>query len=76
VGSVTTRAIQSRHASTEFRLIPQVKRAHAWAQSSLPAAVTGAIRGLNKSGTLNEIENLPKRWDAVNEKQGDYLEGL
>jgi hypothetical protein len=33
-------------------------------------AVTRAIRGLKKSGTLNGIENLPKRWDAVNEKQG------
>jgi len=42
----------------------------------VPAAVTRAIRGLNKSGTLNGITNLPKRWDAVIEKQGDYTEGL
>ena len=40
------------------------------------AAVTRAIRGLNKSGNLNGIENLPKCWDAVIEKQGDYIEGL
>jgi hypothetical protein len=40
------------------------------------AAVTWAIWGLNKSGTLNGIANLPKRWDAVIEKQGDYNEGL
>jgi len=40
------------------------------------AAVTRAIRGLKKSGTLNGIANLPKRWDAVIEKQGDYIEGL
>jgi hypothetical protein len=40
------------------------------------AAVTRAIRGLNKSGTLNGIANLPKRWDAVIEKQGVYIEGL
>jgi transposase len=40
------------------------------------AAVTRAIRGLNKSGTLNRIANVPKRWDAVIEKQGEYIEGL
>jgi hypothetical protein len=40
------------------------------------AAVTRAIRGLNKSGTLNGIANLSKRWDAVTEKLGDYIEGL
>ena len=40
------------------------------------AAVTQAIRGLNKSGTINGIANLPKRRDAVIEKQGDYIEGL
>ena len=40
------------------------------------AAVTRPTRGLKKSGTLNGIENLPKRWDAVIEKQADYIEGL
>ena len=40
------------------------------------AAVTRAIRGLNKSGTLNGIVYLSKLWDAVIEKQGDYIEGL
>jgi len=34
------------------------------------------IRGLNKSGTLNGIANLPKHWDKVIEKQGDSIEGL
>jgi len=38
--------------------------------------VTRAIRGLNKSGTLSGIAHLPKRWNAVIEKQGDYIEGL
>jgi transposase len=38
-------------------------------------AVTQTIQGLNKSGTLNGIANLPKCWDAVIEKQGDYTEG-
>jgi hypothetical protein len=40
------------------------------------AAVTWAIRRLNKSGTLNGITNLPKCWDAIIEKQEDYVEGL
>jgi hypothetical protein len=34
--------------------------------------VTQAIRRLNKTGTLNGIAYLPKCWDAVIEKQGDY----
>jgi hypothetical protein len=34
------------------------------------AVIIQAIRGLNKSGTLNGIANLPKCWDAVSEKQG------
>ena len=42
----------------------------------VPAAVTRAIRGLNKRGTLNGTANLPKRWDTFIEKQGDYTEGL
>jgi hypothetical protein len=40
------------------------------------AAVTRTIRGLNKSGTLNGMANLPKRWDAAIEKRGDYIEGV
>jgi len=40
------------------------------------ALVTRAIRGLNKSGTLNGIADLPKCWDVVIEEQGDYIEGL
>jgi hypothetical protein len=27
-----------------------------------------------KSGALDGIANLPKRWDAVIEKQGDFLQ--
>jgi hypothetical protein len=37
------------------------------------AAVTRAIRQLNESGTLNGTANLPKRRDAVTDKQEDYL---
>jgi hypothetical protein len=36
------------------------------------ASVTQTIRGLNKSGTLNGIANLPKQQDAVIAKQGYY----
>ena len=34
------------------------------------AAVTRAIRGLNKSGTLNGTANLPKCWDVVIDSRG------
>jgi len=40
------------------------------------AAVTRAILGLNKSGTLNGIASLPKHWDAIIVKQGGYIEGM
>jgi len=61
----------------DFDLFPKLKepmRGHRFSSlEEVPAAVT---RELKKSGTLNGIENLPKRWDAVIEKQGDYIEGL
>jgi hypothetical protein len=64
----------------DFDLFPKLKepmRGHHFSSlEEVSAAVTRAIRGLNKSGTLNGIGNLPKRWDAVTEKQGDYIEGL
>ena len=64
----------------DFDLFPKLKEAmRGRCFSSLEevsAAVTRAIRGLNKSGTLNGIANLTKRWDAVTEKQRDYTEGL
>jgi hypothetical protein len=31
---------------------------------------------VKKSGNLNGIANIPKRWEAVVRKQGDYIEGL
>ena len=37
---------------------------------------TRAIRHMNVSGVLDGIIMLPKRWDSVIEKQGDYNEGL
>jgi len=64
----------------DFNLFPKLKEPmRGYCFSSLEevsAAVTRAIRGLNKSGTLNGTANLPKRWDAVIEKQGYYTEGL
>jgi len=64
----------------DFDLFPKLKeprRGHRFSSlEEVSAAVTQAIRGMKKSGTLNGIENLPKRWDAVIEKQGDYVEGL
>ena len=64
----------------DFDLFPKLKepmRGHSFSSlEEVSAAVTRAIRGLNKSGTLIGIENLPKRWDVVIEKQRDYIEGL
>jgi hypothetical protein len=63
----------------DFDLFPKL-RAHAWTPFFLPGR--GFCGGYpnhprtEKSGTLNEIANPPKRWDAVTEKQGDYTEGL
>jgi hypothetical protein len=45
-------------------------------REEVSAAVTRAIRGRNKSGTQNGIANLPKRWETVTEKEGNYIEGL
>jgi hypothetical protein len=42
----------------------------------LSAAVTRAIRQINKDGVLDRIVKLPTRWDSVTEKQGGYTEGL
>ena len=42
----------------------------------LSNTVTQRVRHLNKSGELTGIMDLPKRWKAVIEKNGDYIEGL
>jgi hypothetical protein len=60
-------------------LIPQVEepmRGRFRSLEDVSIAVTRAVRGLKKCGTLDGIANFPKRWDAVIEKQGDYTEGL
>ena len=42
----------------------------------LSTNVTQTIWHMNKSSVLDGIIMLPKRWDSVIEKQGDYIEGL
>lgn len=42
----------------------------------LSAAVTQAVRQMNKDGVFDGIAMLPTRWNTVIEKQGDYIEGL
>jgi hypothetical protein len=60
-----------------FHKLKEPMRGHRFPSlEEVSAAVTRAFRGPNKSGTLNEIANLAKRWDAVIEKQWDYTEGL
>jgi transposase len=58
----------------DFDLFPKLKQPMRGQRFScleeLSAAVTRATRTLNKSGSLNGIANLPKRWDAVIAKQG------
>ena len=60
-----------------FHKLKQPIRGHRFPSlEEVSAAVTRAIRRLNKNGTLNRIANFPKRWDAVIEKQEGYIEGL
>ena len=40
----------------------------------LSTDVIQVIRHMNKSGILDGIIKLPKRWDSVSEKYGDYFE--
>jgi hypothetical protein len=55
-----------------FHKLKEPMRGHRFSiLEEVSAAVTRAIRGLNKNGNVNGIANLPKRWDAVIEKQGD-----
>jgi hypothetical protein len=65
---------------SDFDLLHKLKEPmpghHFPSLEEVSAAVTTAIRGLNKSGTLNGTANLLKGWDMVIEKQGDYTEGL
>ena len=60
-----------------FQKLKEPMRGHRFPSlEEVSAAVTRAIREPKKSGTLNGLANLPKRWNAVIEKQGDYIEEL
>jgi hypothetical protein len=59
-----------------YKLKEPMRGHHFPSLEEVSAAVTRAIRGLKKSGTLNGIANLPKRSDVVIEKHEDYIEGL
>jgi len=57
-----------------FHKLKEPMRGHCFPSlKKVSAAFTRAIRGLNKSGTLYGTANLPKCWDAIIEKQGDYI---
>jgi hypothetical protein len=58
------------------KLKKPMREQHFPSMEEVSAAVTRAIQGLSENGALNGIANLLKRWDAVIEKQVDYVEGL
>ena len=66
----------------DFRLVPKVKRTYAWATFSFSGRAfyrrdgTRVVQHMNKSGVLDVIIMVPKRWDSAIEKQGAYIEGL
>ena len=63
-----------------FALFPKLKQPmHGWHFSSLEELSTDgtwAIRHMNKTDVFNGIIMLPKCWNSIIEKQGDYIEGL
>ena len=42
----------------------------------LSAASTRAVRQMNRDCVLDGIVKLPKRWNLVIEKHGDYIKGM
>ena len=64
----------------DFNLFPKLKEPMYGRRFSplkeLSTDGTRAIPHMNKSGVLDGIIMLLKRWDSVIEKQGDYIEGL
>ncbi|PSN41058.1 Histone-lysine N-methyltransferase SETMAR [Blattella germanica] len=64
----------------DFDLFPKLKeplrgRRYSYLEE-LSTTVTRAIRQMNKNGALDGIIKLPRRWNSVIQKQGDYIEGL
>jgi hypothetical protein len=77
---VLTHAPQSPDMSPpEFDFFHKLKEPmlgyHFPSLEEVSVAVTRAVRGLNKSGTLYAMPNVSKRRDAVIEMQGDYIDG-
>lgn len=64
----------------DFDLFPKLKEPLRGVRfptlEELRREVTRQIRMLNKNGTLNGIQALPRRWQACIDKGGDYIEGL
>ena len=60
----------------DFDLFPKLKEPMRGRRYSsleeLSTTVTPAIRQMNKNGALDGIIKLPRRWDSVIQKQGDY----
>ena len=60
----------------DFDLFPKIKEPKSGRSFSslkeLSTDGTQAIRHLNKSGVLDGIIMLPKCWDSITEKKGDY----
>ena len=78
---VLPHAPYSPHVSlTDFDLFPKLKEPMSERRSSsleeLSTNGTRAIRHMNKSGDLEGITMVHKRWDSVIEKQRDYIELL
>lgn len=80
MGSVAASSLQTDMSPPDFDLFPKLKEPmHGRRYPSLEelsTTVTRAIRQMNRSGVLDGIIELPRRWDSVIEKLGDYIEGL
>ncbi|PSN41436.1 hypothetical protein C0J52_22648 [Blattella germanica] len=63
-------------STPDFDLFPKLKepmrgRRYSYLEE-LSTTVTRAIRQMNKNGALDGIIKLPRRWDSVIQKQGEY----
>ena len=47
-----------------------------WKHTEAFTEVARVIRQLKSEGVLSGKQNLPKRWEAVIRRKGDYIEGL
>ena len=62
-------------SSPDLDVFPKIKEPMRGRRfSSLEELSIDDIRHMNKSGVLDGIIMLPKRWDSVIEMKGDYIE--